>query len=414
MTKSPVVIEPTEADETMSPYSRIRLGKSYSIECNVTVRDIGMVVPEHRAVLLRYHQETRDIGWESSSDLDGAHPMNETPVATHVETQTDPSASNTGLKIDSIKPQHVGSAAFEVTQDQSMSFTEVKVPLKAPVAVSERGIIDDDDRRSVQSLESSTTLVSTSSVATLLDKSATVELQRIFQEDVEFVRLYRWALKDTSMGPVRLQRNIARLLHFFAKDLRREASGGLETEASRFVRSKAQYVAHCIVEECNDTPIPLISGKQRDTDGYNKQQDDAYYEFEERQPKANDDLDEVAPVDEDYFEDLAMLRIFLVESSAFQMFRARLNKFVLPKDSHQRDLDLPQDGHPINAPWPRFWQLENSTRRTVKATLVAIGCLEPPLQPGLIRLRWQCVSPLVAEIAARRLQRTRLLMLTPS
>jgi hypothetical protein len=43
------------------------------------------------------------------------------------------------------------------------------------------------------------------------------------------------------------------------------------------------------------------------------------------------DKEKLAPIDEDYFEDLPTLRAFLVNSSAFQIFREELAKFVLPK-----------------------------------------------------------------------------------
>jgi hypothetical protein len=235
-----------------------------------------------------------------------------------------------------------------------------------------------------------------------VERSATVELQRIFQEDVELIGLYRWALEDTSMGPDRLQRNVARLLQFFAKDLRREAGENLERVASRFVRSKAQYVAQCIVEEFHDTPRDPrrrhVWVNQRESDKDGGMQDNDQYEVVEAQLEVNedqlevDDVDEVEPVDEDYFEDLAMLRTFLVRSSAFQIFRARLTKFVLSKDLHQLDFDSAVKGRPINAPLSRFWRFLISIGRILKVVLVAAGCLEPPLQPGFIRLRWECVS----------------------
>lgn len=64
MKKSPIAIEPTDPSEQMLPTSRLRLGKTYSIECNVKVRDIGKVAFEHRTMLLRYHQDEKDLGFE--------------------------------------------------------------------------------------------------------------------------------------------------------------------------------------------------------------------------------------------------------------------------------------------------------------------------------------------------------------
>jgi hypothetical protein len=261
----------------------------------------------------------------------------------------------------------------------------------------DHNIQHDDDRLSVQSVESSTTLISTFSGLTAVGESATVELERVFQEDAELVGLYRLALKDASMEPGRLQRNVARLLQFFAKDLRREAGGNLERVASRFVQSKAQYIAQCIVEKFHDTPRdpqrPHILDKGRGKDKNDGNQGEGQSEVVEAQVEVEvDDVDEVAPVDEDYFEDLAMLRTFLVHSSAFQVFRARLTKFVLPKDFHHVDIDSAVKGRSIKAPLSKFWRFLVSTSRIFNAILIAAGCLEPPLQPGFIRLRWQCVS----------------------
>jgi hypothetical protein len=65
MTKEPLMIDPTDPTEDMSPKSRLRLGKVVSIECNVKVRDIGMVIPEHRSKLLEYYQQEQDNGFEA-------------------------------------------------------------------------------------------------------------------------------------------------------------------------------------------------------------------------------------------------------------------------------------------------------------------------------------------------------------
>ncbi|KAK3216196.1 hypothetical protein GRF29_8g2559841 [Pseudopithomyces chartarum] len=269
-------------------------------------------------------------------------------------------------------------------------------------------IEQDDDRLSVQSVESSTTLVSTFSGLTVVEKSATVELERIFQEDAELNNLYRVALKDASMEPDKLQRNIARLLQFFAKDLRREAGGDIERVASRFVQSKAQYIAQCIVEKFHDTPRdsqrPHIRVQEKKGDENGGKQGEDRFEVVEAQLQV-DDVDDVAPVDEDYFEDLAMLRKFLLCSSAFQIFQARLTKFVLPKDLRRLDLDSVVTGRSIKAPFSRFRHFWISTSRILKDVLVAAGCLEPPLQPGFIRLRWQCDcgAPLFGDVQEYRI-----------
>jgi len=68
MTKDPIAIEATDPNEEMRPKSRLRFGKAVSIECNVKVRDIGMVAAEHRSKLLYYFQTEQDIGFEPDED----------------------------------------------------------------------------------------------------------------------------------------------------------------------------------------------------------------------------------------------------------------------------------------------------------------------------------------------------------
>jgi hypothetical protein len=70
MEKFPIAVEPTDLNEPWSPTSRIRLGKIYSIECNVKVRDIGKVVKEDKFKLLRYYEDERDVGFEPDEPED--------------------------------------------------------------------------------------------------------------------------------------------------------------------------------------------------------------------------------------------------------------------------------------------------------------------------------------------------------
>lgn len=65
MTKAPIAIAPGEPGEFMSATSRLRFGKTYTIECNVKVRDMGMVVQEHKTMLRRYYDDERDTGFEN-------------------------------------------------------------------------------------------------------------------------------------------------------------------------------------------------------------------------------------------------------------------------------------------------------------------------------------------------------------
>jgi hypothetical protein len=64
MTKLPLAIDPTDPTEEMLPTSRLRFGKVVTVECNVKVRDIGMMIPEHKSKLLEYYREEQDKAYE--------------------------------------------------------------------------------------------------------------------------------------------------------------------------------------------------------------------------------------------------------------------------------------------------------------------------------------------------------------
>ncbi|KAF2267705.1 hypothetical protein CC78DRAFT_565900 [Lojkania enalia] len=57
ITKEPIEIEPANPSLQMESASRLRLGKTYSIEWNVKVKDIGRVIPEHMSRLVRYWKD---------------------------------------------------------------------------------------------------------------------------------------------------------------------------------------------------------------------------------------------------------------------------------------------------------------------------------------------------------------------
>lgn len=193
-----------------------------------------------------------------------------------------------------------------------------------------------------------------------MERTIIVEVQKIFQGDPEFTQLYRHALRIESIGLDKLELYISRTLQDYAADLNREANGILEKLTCEVVRSAAQNLAVCIAEELRGTrtaPERLRNrGKQREAPGNTERQD----------------------------EILSAILTFLVRSSAFQLFRARLFNFVRPELFRQSDIDRTGNRRPIHA--------SSQIKDIFRAALVVIGCLESPLYPGSIRLRWKCVS----------------------
>ena len=54
MTNEPIAIEPADTTLIMHAASRLRFSKTYPIEWNVKVKDIGRVIPEDMSKLISY------------------------------------------------------------------------------------------------------------------------------------------------------------------------------------------------------------------------------------------------------------------------------------------------------------------------------------------------------------------------
>ena len=59
MNKEPIEIEPVDPNMTMRSESRIRFSKTYPIEMNVKVKDIGRVSPGQLSTLIQYWGDER-------------------------------------------------------------------------------------------------------------------------------------------------------------------------------------------------------------------------------------------------------------------------------------------------------------------------------------------------------------------
>lgn len=59
MDKEPIEIQPIDPDSRLSTESRIRFSKTYPIEMNVKVKEIGRVHPGQLSTLIRYWKEEK-------------------------------------------------------------------------------------------------------------------------------------------------------------------------------------------------------------------------------------------------------------------------------------------------------------------------------------------------------------------
>lgn len=214
-------------------------------------------------------------------------------------------------------------------------------------------------------------------------ETATRELLRIFLENESLVPLYEVAVGSPRIGSVRLRKKIHGLLKAFAQKLQREAGNELEKLAGRLVRAKASYVAVSVVEKFEvQLSRPRAQTKSLEVEDVSGGEDDE------------------DPIDEDLIEDLAAFRRFLTAGSTFEHFRSELRSFV-----YQRSKAVPLRLEPEKTPevdlQHQTTKFETELVREVTRSrvsnlftrlFVTIGYLEPPLTPGWVRLRWQCVS----------------------
>lgn len=239
---------------------------------------------------------------------------------------------------------------------------------------------------SITSLASSTTnssLHSKYSPTQILE--ATRELIIVLRDDKMLTLLYEHAIADTNIGPERLKRNLGRLFKNFAELLKEEAGDTLQFQASRLVSLKAKDVAQAVMDRYVKSDNASLHKKQKAQD---------------RPESDSDDELETQPLHENMFGDLVLFREFLLHSDALVELRAQIRSFVLPKSGLQKSNSFPDvqvspgtDQHIASSSdhissYPKAFGI---IAKKITAALVIAGYLEPPLTPGLTRLRWKCV-----------------------
>jgi hypothetical protein len=256
-------------------------------------------------------------------------------------------------------------------------------------------------------VSSATDLSKTSGYSPVQIARATKELIMVLQEDTDLVPLYKRALVDSSIGPVRLERNLRRFFKSYASLLGDDAKDNLDLLASRLVKIKARAVAQSIVQKYNPDSTEQFKVTR----------------IEQEQEQSSDEEIETNPVDESIFDDLIVFREFLVSGEAFSTLQVQIRSFVLPKSVRQKTTEnfikdvvgaqaimdnfdgAPKIGEtcavmskehaiPVDSTtgFSVFRTMTRGLTDSVQAVLVGMRYLEPPLQQGFVRLRWQCVS----------------------
>jgi uncharacterized Zn finger protein (UPF0148 family) len=335
---------------------------------------------------------------------------------------------------DHFCPSKVPGEAKQAIHNEPSSESFAQYFLSGPSDL-QRILIEDDDKNSsavssyaasiasvfsVESLASSASEHSKASGYSAIQvATATKVLISIFHEDEVLRPLYESAVSNLSIGPERLERNLRRLLKAYAKHLGNESTEHLEYLASQLVALKARWLARSVVEK------------------FQTKRESERKERIDRHDESSDEEDEPRPVNEAAFEDLVILREFLIKSHAFEILRAQVHAFVLPKIPGPSQVEHVRQSDEANAQcqrtdrhlgsqtkgvsklrtwkiWrgdfadiadaclrgpdkvaiatPSLYLLTDAMILTSDALMIATGLLERQLLPDQVRLRWSCVS----------------------
>jgi predicted DNA-binding protein len=273
---------------------------------------------------------------------------------------------------------------------------------------------------------------------------ATKELVLILQDDEDLVPLYKRAIEDVVIGPAKLERNLRRFFKAYADHLGDIAGDRLEYLASRLVRLKAKLVVRSIMEKYGTEQEAM----QRQESNSRQEQEQSSDEENEVHPVDETEFHDLVSfrnflVGSEAFGMLrTRIRSFILPRNAVGGETEAGTKEVestTEDDGIAREDDEPAEEE-VEVTTEAFktttMDIENPTKDidittididTAKiyteieklhagqdrilanrslslakyiefakdfagAALVAFGYLEPALQPGLTRLRWQCVS----------------------
>jgi tetratricopeptide (TPR) repeat protein len=209
---------------------------------------------------------------------------------------------------------------------------------------------DHSDMRSVLSIDVPPSLTSGSTLSDIprIAKTAAEQFAEILIGDSIMQPLFSIGIERA--GSEKFKRNFFRLLTKYAVDLRVEASGSIQTEAARLVRSRANFIVHLITESVGieETPTPLqfvISepDKELGLEHYLQQQVEQTQHYCEPiipsmdpgQVVTNaegliDEDDETGEPERPMLINLNEVKKFMVGSGAYKQLRTNFSHFVFP------------------------------------------------------------------------------------
>ncbi|KAL8719703.1 MAG: hypothetical protein Q9181_008032, partial [Wetmoreana brouardii] len=300
----------------------------------------------------------------------------------------------------------------------------------------------DDNTASLPSFTHSSSLSSSDSIEVLL--GAAEELASLFLKDEVLTPLYEKAL--ARVDTIRFERNFARLIDIFGKNLQAEAKNPLELSAVQLVKARSKYIAICMGQHLD--PGRMAESQkmhQLITESLKREQ---RMEFLQRQvfstdtseslaihestnpeflaPKSDSNAEDSEPErpEQPQLRNLKEVKGFIIASSAMVKLREDFHRFVFQGEKTSREplpypdplnINPEQLRDPVEEPLEpsdsdSVESVEYDTQTTkisvqeeassplLRLTRRALRCFatvaeffelsEPPLQPGFRRLRW--------------------------
>ncbi|KAF1953588.1 hypothetical protein CC80DRAFT_494485 [Byssothecium circinans] len=209
------------------------------------------------------------------------------------------------------------------------------------------------------------------------------DLLAFFLIEPTLTRLYRKAAGNVDLEPTVFQSALETLIQQFSAQLESDAADYLEFKASRLISKEAATISLRIVNlyKFKISTVPLEKQiKLRAVYRLAKKADDSSAKL----------ISEQKLVEGYDVDSIVSFLLFLMRSNALQAFRTELQHLALREPSQVTEEDAiikKKETQPIHS---IFFVTASRVGHVSKKMCTAIGRLEPPLNPGMVRLRWNC------------------------
>lgn len=217
-----------------------------------------------------------------------------------------------------------------------------------------------------------------------------LQILSILEFDEVLAPLYAVAIRNSCIGPQRFENNFRGLLRSYARRLKEEALDSLEYLSARLVLSRARMLAIAIVEKHRNQASLQDVVKDRVIEGTTHEPEDI--------PEAEE---ENITGYEIVLADLARMRDFWIESSAFLTLRTELRKFVEDAKEYAtqaRPVVLDQPDRNQKSPIFQWAQQFIEAPFGLSTFILLLWGSKSPCPNGMENIEWQCVCNSYSDI----------------